>query len=82
MQASQLAGPPRQERLPSYYHSSLNDTTTYPRLEGDSEADVVIIGAGFTGIASAVELSERGYRVAVVEANRVGWGHPVVTVAR
>lgn len=74
MQASQLAGPPRQERLPSYYHSSLNDPTTYPRLEGDSEADVVIIGAGFTGIASAVELSERGYRVAVVEANRVGWG--------
>ena len=33
-----------------------------------------MIGAGFTGIATALTLAERGYRVAVVEANRVGWG--------
>ena len=37
-------------------------------------ADVCIIGAGFTGISSALHLLERGYNVHVVEANRVGWG--------
>ncbi|WP_151669909.1 NAD(P)/FAD-dependent oxidoreductase [Nitrincola schmidtii] len=74
MNATKIAGAPHQERLPSYYHSTLNDFTTYPSLEGDIETDVAIIGAGFTGIATAVELVERGYRVAVVESNRVGWG--------
>ena len=37
-------------------------------------ADVCIVGAGFTGISTALTLAERGYSVAVVEANRVGWG--------
>jgi glycine/D-amino acid oxidase-like deaminating enzyme len=33
-----------------------------------------VIGAGFTGISTALALAERGYDVCVVEANRVGWG--------
>ena len=33
-----------------------------------------VIGAGFTGISTALHLAERGYDVHVVEANRVGWG--------
>lgn len=74
MNRNNLAGAPRQERLPSYYNATVNDHTVYPPLQGDTETDVVIIGAGFTGIATAVELAERGYRVAVVESNRVGWG--------
>jgi glycine/D-amino acid oxidase-like deaminating enzyme len=43
-------------------------------LEGRKSADVCIIGAGFTGVATALTLAERGYSVALVEANRVGWG--------
>ncbi|MEJ2129940.1 MAG: FAD-binding oxidoreductase [Woeseiaceae bacterium] len=43
-------------------------------MRGDQTADVCIIGAGFTGIATALTLSERGYNVHVVEANKVGWG--------
>ena len=35
---------------------------------------MVIIGGGFTGVASAVELAERGLKVAVVEAKKIGWG--------
>jgi gamma-glutamylputrescine oxidase len=35
---------------------------------------VCVIGAGFSGISSALHLTERGYDVRVVEANRVGWG--------
>ncbi len=41
---------------------------------GEQSADVCVIGAGFTGISTALYLAERGYNVHVVEANRVGWG--------
>ncbi len=43
-------------------------------MHGDQAADVCVIGAGFTGISSALHLVERGYNVRVVEANKVGWG--------
>ncbi|ASJ71877.1 NAD(P)/FAD-dependent oxidoreductase [Granulosicoccus antarcticus] len=58
----------------SYYAASANQTAAFPMLDGDIDVDVAIIGGGFTGIASALELSERGFRVAVLEANQIGWG--------
>lgn len=61
-------------RSASYYSASLNDFTEYPRLSGNVSVDVVIIGGGFTGVASAVELAERGLKVAIVETHRIGWG--------
>jgi glycine/D-amino acid oxidase-like deaminating enzyme len=61
-------------RSNSYYTATLNDATAYPTLQGQHSVDVVIIGGGFTGVASAVELAERGLKVAIVEANRIGWG--------
>jgi glycine/D-amino acid oxidase-like deaminating enzyme len=45
-----------------------------PRLVGAAEADVVVIGAGFTGLSSALHLREAGVDVAVVEAAKPGWG--------
>nr|WP_079204300.1 FAD-binding oxidoreductase [Pseudomonas sp. CC6-YY-74] len=65
---------PAAERCPSYYSASLNQETDYPPLRGEVHVDVVIIGGGFTGVASAVELAERGLKVAIVEANKIGWG--------
>lgn len=41
---------------------------------GDTTSDVCIVGAGFTGIATALTLAERGYSVTVLEQNRVSWG--------
>jgi len=64
----------KQEHTRSYYAATANDHTRYPELEGSRQADVCIVGAGFTGIATALTLAERGYSVAVIEANRVGWG--------
>jgi len=64
----------RQEHTRSYYAATVNVRTDYPALQGTVQADVCVVGAGFTGVASALTLAERGYRVAVVEANRVGWG--------
>jgi glycine/D-amino acid oxidase-like deaminating enzyme len=43
-------------------------------LQGQAQADVVIVGAGFTGCAAALALALRGARVRVLEANTVGWG--------
>ncbi|WPC05013.1 FAD-binding oxidoreductase [Pseudomonas benzenivorans] len=65
---------PAAERCPSYYSATLNQETQYPTLQGRHRVDVVIIGGGFTGVASAVELAERGLKVAVVEAKKIGWG--------
>ena len=36
--------------------------------------DVVVIGAGFTGLSAARTLAKRGVKVAVLEANSIGWG--------
>ena len=58
----------------SYYAATVNQETDYPALRGDQSADVCVVGAGFTGISTALHLAERGYKVCVVEANRVGWG--------
>ncbi|MEK1906088.1 MAG: FAD-binding oxidoreductase [Pseudomonas sp.] len=62
------------ERCKSYYSATLNEETNYPTLQGQVSVDVVIIGGGFTGVASAVELAERGLKVAIVETNKIGWG--------
>src|SRR3954467_6172773 len=45
-----------------------------PALAGDATADVVVIGAGFTGLSSALHLREASVDVAVVEAMEPGWG--------
>jgi glycine/D-amino acid oxidase-like deaminating enzyme len=58
----------------SYYAATVNEHTDYAPLDGDRRADVCVVGAGFTGISTALHLAERGYDVHVVEANRVGWG--------
>jgi gamma-glutamylputrescine oxidase len=58
----------------SYYAASVGDVTDFPPLSGEQSADVCVVGAGFTGISTALHLAERGYNVHVVEANKVGWG--------
>src|SRR5438270_10216144 len=39
-----------------------------------ARVDVAIIGAGFTGLSAARTLAKKGIRVAVLEANTIGWG--------
>ena len=45
-----------------------------PRLTGTAQADVVVIGGGFTGLSTALHLREAGVDVAIVEAMEPGWG--------
>jgi gamma-glutamylputrescine oxidase len=63
-----------EQHTDSYYAASVNEVTNFSPLRGEQRADVCVIGAGFTGISTALHLVERGYDVHVVEANRVGWG--------
>jgi gamma-glutamylputrescine oxidase len=58
----------------SYYAATRNIITNYAPLRGNIEADVCVCGGGFSGIATALTLAERGYSVVVLEQNKVGWG--------
>ncbi len=60
--------------IDSYYAASANRQLSFPKLEGDLDVDVCIIGGGYTGLSSAIHLAQRGYSVALLEAERVGWG--------
>lgn len=58
----------------SYYAATAHAAPEHPRLQGSIDADVCILGAGLTGLSTAIELAEAGYRVVVLESQRVGWG--------
>ena len=58
----------------SYYAATRNPDPGYPVLAEQIEADVCICAGGFTGVATALSLAERGYSVVVLEQNRIGWG--------
>jgi gamma-glutamylputrescine oxidase len=58
----------------SYYAATATSYDAFPTLQGDVEADVVVIGGGYTGLSAALHLSERGFSVVLLEAARIGWG--------
>ena len=58
----------------SYYAASANPVPARPELQGDVEVDVCIIGAGYTGLSTAISLLENGFKVAIVGAAKVGFG--------
>ena len=58
----------------SLWASTATPLRTFPVLSGDVQADVVIIGAGYTGLSAAHHLAKSGLVPVVLEANRPGWG--------
>ena len=58
----------------SYYTATMNRPQEHPALQGELRTDVCVIGGGYTGLSSAIHLAERGYSVALLEAERIGWG--------
>ena len=58
----------------SYYAASANEQPDYPTLDADIDVDVCVVGGGFAGLSSAIELADKGYKVAVLEANHIGFG--------
>ena len=58
----------------SYYAATANRQLSYPTLAGEELADVCIVGGGFSGLNTAIELARRGFSVVLLEAHLVGWG--------
>ena len=58
----------------SYYAASANPVPERPELNGEVETDVCIVGAGYTGLSTAIALLESGFKVSIVEAAKVGFG--------
>lgn len=58
----------------SYYAATANKNLDFPALEEEVQADVCVIGSGYTGLSAALHLAESGYDVTLLEAEKVGWG--------
>lgn len=56
----------------SYYEATARRGAPLPPPRGEARADVCIVGAGYTGLMAALELAERGLRVIVLDADRIG----------
>ena len=69
-----MQNPSFQNRIASYYHSSINSGDAYPKLKGRLKTDTCIIGGGLSGLCTALPLAEAGHDVALIEAARIGYG--------
>ncbi|QDF67253.1 FAD-binding oxidoreductase [Shewanella sp. SNU WT4] len=58
----------------SLYVATVNKHENYPILQEAIEVDVAIVGGGFSGINTAIELAQQGFSVALLEAHQIGWG--------
>jgi len=58
----------------SYYEAGVDRPPPCPPLQGRIGADVCVVGGGYAGLSSAIELADRGFSVVVLEAQRIGWG--------
>lgn len=58
----------------SYYAATRNLDLTFPALASDVNADVCVVGGGFSGLATTLFLRESGLEVVLLESNLIGWG--------
>jgi glycine/D-amino acid oxidase-like deaminating enzyme len=58
----------------SLWASTAEPLREFPSLSDERQADVVIVGAGFTGLSAAHHIAKSGLNPIVLEANRPGWG--------
>ena len=59
---------------PSLWAATAAPAPATTPLQSDAQADVVVVGAGFCGLSTALHLAERGVRVTVLEAREIGFG--------
>lgn len=64
----------RGEYPPSLYADTCAPLDPFPALKGETRADVVVVGAGYTGLSAALHLARAGRDVVLVDAQRVGFG--------
>ena len=59
---------------PSLWAATAEAAVDTPPLDTSVKSDVLIVGAGYTGLSSALHLAEHGLKVCVIDANEPGWG--------
>src|SRR5689334_15201944 len=59
---------------PSLWAATAGEAPPTPPLDGSAAADVVIVGAGYAGLSTALHLAERGVKAIVLEAYAPGFG--------
>ncbi|OOV97372.1 NAD(P)/FAD-dependent oxidoreductase [Pseudomonas sp. MF4836] len=65
---------PSDRHAASYYAASSLPQPDHPALAGELQADVCVVGGGFSGLNTALELAQRGFSVVLLEARKIGWG--------
>jgi gamma-glutamylputrescine oxidase len=58
----------------SIYADQIDWADPYPAPDGDQQVDIAVVGGGFTGVSTALNLAEKGYSVHLYEAERIGYG--------
>ncbi|MDE2238811.1 MAG: FAD-binding oxidoreductase [Rhodospirillales bacterium] len=62
------------EHVDSYYAATAHRKDARSKLSNTIAADVCVIGGGFTGVNAALELAQRGVKVVLLEAVKIGFG--------
>lgn len=62
------------DHAPSYYAASAKPSPSRPALDGDTSADVCIVGGGFSGLSAAIHCLKQGRSVLLLEGAKIGWG--------
>ncbi len=58
----------------SYYAATAERGLAHPALAGSTACDVAVVGGGLAGLSAALELSQRGLDVVLLEAREIGSG--------
>ena len=58
----------------SWYAATCDLLPVFDPLSDSQRFDVCVIGAGYTGLSTSLHLAEAGYKVVVLEAQRIGFG--------
>jgi gamma-glutamylputrescine oxidase len=59
---------------PSLYAAEADPALDFPVLTEPARVHVAIVGGGYTGLSAALHLAEGGVEVALLEAEKIGWG--------
>ena len=58
----------------SYYAATANQKLSFDQLRSNIKTQICVIGGGFTGLNTAINLAKKGYEVVLIESEQIGWG--------